>query len=74
MMPVHSVPSAMVYNANGGDVDTVIVDGRILMRDKHVLCVDEVALLADARVACARLFERAGVDGRHPSSTKTQKN
>jgi 5-methylthioadenosine/S-adenosylhomocysteine deaminase len=60
-MPVHHASSALVYNATGGDVDTVIVDGQILMRDKRVLCVDEVALLAEARIACARLFERAGV-------------
>jgi hypothetical protein len=31
------------------------------MRHREMLCVDEKALLAEARVACARLFERAGV-------------
>jgi len=72
IMPVHRAPSALVYNANGGDVDTVIVDGRILMRGKRVLCVDEAALLTKARAACARLFERAGVKGRDPSTTKKQ--
>ena len=51
----------LVYNANGRDVDTVIVDGEILMRDKHVLCLDEEALLAEARAACGSLFERAGI-------------
>jgi 5-methylthioadenosine/S-adenosylhomocysteine deaminase len=60
-MPVHNALSALVYNASGGDVDTVIVDGEVLMRDKRVLCLDESALLAEARGACARLFERAGV-------------
>jgi 5-methylthioadenosine/S-adenosylhomocysteine deaminase len=60
-MPVHRVVSALVYNACNGDVDTVIVDGEILMRDKKVLCVDEEALLMEARSACDRLFQRAGV-------------
>ncbi len=60
-MPVHSAPSALVYNASAGEVDTVIVDGQILMRDREILCVDEKALLAEARAACARLFDRAGV-------------
>jgi len=60
-MPVHRVPSALVYNASGGDVDTVIVDGQVLMRGKNVLCVDEAALLDAARAACTRLFRRAGV-------------
>jgi 5-methylthioadenosine/S-adenosylhomocysteine deaminase len=60
-MPVHRVPSALVYNASAGEVDTVIVDGQILMRKREILCLDEKALLAEARAACARLFERAGV-------------
>lgn len=60
-MPVHSVPSALVYNVSGGAVDTVIVDGQILMHDKKVLCVDEKAVLKEAREVCERLFQRAGV-------------
>lgn len=60
-MPVHRAPSALVYNASAGEVDTVIVDGQVLMRNREILCVDEKALLAEARAACARLFERAGV-------------
>jgi hypothetical protein len=31
------------------------------MRGKKILCVDEKALLAKARAACARLFARGGV-------------
>jgi len=60
-MPVHRVVSALVYNVGHGEVDTVIVDGQILMQGKKVLCVDEEALLAEARKACAALFRRAGV-------------
>jgi len=61
IMPVHRVPSALVYNASSRDVDTVIVDGRILMRDKEIAFLDEKALLVRARQACTNLFERAGV-------------
>jgi 5-methylthioadenosine/S-adenosylhomocysteine deaminase len=60
-MPVHRVASALVYNVNSGSVDTVIVDGRVLMRNKQVLVVDEKALLAEARAVCERLFRRAGI-------------
>ncbi len=60
-MPVHRVPSALVYNASTRDVDTVIVDGRLLMRHKEIRFLDEKALLARARQTCANLFERAGV-------------
>ncbi len=62
MQPILSVPSALVYNANGGDVDTVIVDGRLLMQGKQVVCVDEPALLEECRQAARRLLKRAGVN------------
>jgi 5-methylthioadenosine/S-adenosylhomocysteine deaminase len=60
-MPVHKVASALVYNASNRDVDTVIVDGKILMRNKEILFIDEKAMLARARKVCGQLFERAGV-------------
>ncbi|MBX7234085.1 MAG: amidohydrolase [Caldilineales bacterium] len=60
-MPVHRLPSALVYNACARDTDTVIVDGRVLMRHKQITVLDEKALLARARRACQNLFERAGV-------------
>lgn len=60
-MPVHRVTSALVYNLSNRDVDTVIVNGKILMQDKEILFIDEKALLAKARKTCANLFERAGI-------------
>ncbi len=60
-MPVHRVPSALVYNLSARDVDTVIVDGKILMKEKEILVVDEKALLEKARNTCQNLFKRAGV-------------
>jgi 5-methylthioadenosine/S-adenosylhomocysteine deaminase len=60
-MPVHRVPSALIYNVSTRDVDTVIVDGRILMRDKEILVVNEKAILKQARKVCQDLFIRAGV-------------
>ena len=61
MQPVWRAASALVYNANGGDVDTVIVDGRVLMRGKRVTCLDEAALLDECRRAAKSLLKRAGV-------------
>jgi 5-methylthioadenosine/S-adenosylhomocysteine deaminase len=60
-MPVHRVPSALVYSTTARHVDTVIVDGEILMQHKEILVLDEKSLLARARKTCADLFDRAGV-------------
>lgn len=60
-MPLHDVDSALVLCSHGGDVDTVIVGGRLLMQDKRVLVVDEAALLDECRAFVRSLRARAGV-------------
>jgi 5-methylthioadenosine/S-adenosylhomocysteine deaminase len=60
-MPVHRPESALVYNASGPDVHTVIVDGQVLLDAGHVTVVDEKQLLADCRQAGRNLMSRAGV-------------
>ncbi len=44
-MPVHRI----VYFANGNDVSTVLVNGRVLMRDRVVLSVNEAEVLTLAQ-------------------------
>ncbi len=44
-----SIISNLVYTANGNDVDTVIVDGRILMENKRVKTIDEFSILDEAQ-------------------------
>jgi 5-methylthioadenosine/S-adenosylhomocysteine deaminase len=47
--PVHKPVSAIVYNANGNDVDTVIVDGKIVVKNKKSTLVDETALIEECQ-------------------------
>jgi len=37
-----------VYAAKGSDVRHVVIEGRIVMRDRKVLTLDEAAVLAEA--------------------------
>jgi len=48
LTPVHDLYANIVYSACGSDVDTVIVDGKVLMENKNVktLCEEEVMLKA----------------------------
>lgn len=61
IMPVHRPDSAVVYNCNGPDVHTVIVDGRVLLDAGRVTRLDEEALLAECSEAARSLMQRAGV-------------
>ncbi|OFW15694.1 MAG: amidohydrolase [Acidobacteria bacterium RIFCSPLOWO2_02_FULL_67_21] len=48
--PMYDPVSHLVYTTRGDDVRTTIVHGRILMRDRKVLTLDEAAVLRDARL------------------------
>ncbi|HVR41938.1 MAG TPA: amidohydrolase [Thermoanaerobaculia bacterium] len=58
--PVYSVESAIVYATSGEHVTTTIVDGRILMRDRVILTVDESSVLEKAREYRDRILESLG--------------
>jgi 5-methylthioadenosine/S-adenosylhomocysteine deaminase len=45
--------SHLIYVTRGDDVETTIVNGRVLMRAGKVLTMDESKVLADARAAAA---------------------
>lgn len=62
VMPVNDPTSALVLCCNGGDVDTVIVRGKLILHNKHVLVVDKDTLLKECRVVVNGLFRRAGLD------------
>jgi 5-methylthioadenosine/S-adenosylhomocysteine deaminase len=60
--PVHNPIANLVYCAHGGCADTVIVDGRVLMRQGKVLTLNEHDLYAEARDRARSLIRRAGLE------------
>jgi 5-methylthioadenosine/S-adenosylhomocysteine deaminase len=58
LTPLHDVYASMVYSVSGGDVDTVIVDGKILMESRQVKTLDEQAVMEKAEEAALDLLSR----------------
>jgi 5-methylthioadenosine/S-adenosylhomocysteine deaminase len=56
-LPVHRI----IMEAVGHDVDTVIVDGQVVMQDRKVLTVDENDILAEAQEEAVRTIEQANL-------------
>src|SRR6266849_721645 len=48
-VPMYDVYSQLAYALKGSDVETVIIGGRVVMRDKKLLTVDEPAVITKAR-------------------------
>jgi len=49
--PLFDPVSQIVYASRGDDVETMIVNGRVVMRDRKVLTLNESTVLAEARKA-----------------------
>ncbi len=63
LAPRHMPLWRVVCYANGQDVDTVIVDGRVLMQGRVVPHVDIGAILDEAQIAAELMLDRAGLRG-----------
>jgi cytosine/adenosine deaminase-related metal-dependent hydrolase len=61
MSPESEVVSSLVYAAEASDVQTVVVDGRLLMRNRTLLTLDEADVIADADAQAELLMSRAGL-------------
>lgn len=61
LTPCFDPISTIAYAVHGSDVDTVVVDGKILMQNRKVQTLDEEAVVADARIRAMQVAQRAGL-------------
>ena len=62
--PAHHLPSAIVFQTYGNEVDTVLIDGNIVMRNRRLTWLtpaEERALYRDAAERSAAISTRAGI-------------
>ncbi|MDD2420599.1 MAG: amidohydrolase [Heliobacteriaceae bacterium] len=55
LAPRHDLVAHLVYAARGSDVDTVVVDGRVLVRSGKLVGLDEERIMAEAQKRAIRL-------------------
>jgi len=63
--PVRNIVPNLVYAASGHEVKTVMVAGRVLMRDHQVLTADEAAVRAEAQAQAEAIARRVAADPAH---------
>lgn len=56
--PLHSVTASLVYNLEPPDVHTVVIDGRVVMRNREIRTMDLGGVIGKASAAKARLARR----------------
>jgi len=58
LRPRHDLIANLVHSAKGADVTHVIVDGRLLMRDRELLTLDEERILHEAEQRAFRMVNQ----------------
>jgi 5-methylthioadenosine/S-adenosylhomocysteine deaminase len=66
LTPSGRILSAWIHNGQPSDIESVMVDGRFLMRDHRVLTVDETALMEEAYQIGQRVWQRMLENGPIP--------
>ena len=56
--PLHSITASLVYNTRASDVQTVIVNGQIIMRDRQILTLDKAGIIKEVNKSMERLAQR----------------
>jgi 5-methylthioadenosine/S-adenosylhomocysteine deaminase len=66
LTPIWNPVATMVFAAQGADVDTVVVDGKVVVRNHEILTMDQEAIVADARRRMPEIARRAAVPASRP--------
>ena len=56
LVPAGRILSAWINNGQPSDVESVLVDGRFIMRDRKILTMDEASLIAEADKVGRRIW------------------
>ena len=59
-IPLYNVYSDLVYATKASDVETVIINGRLVMRNRRLLTLNETAVKNDARTFRDRIIKSLG--------------
>ncbi len=58
LVPAGRILSALIHCGHAGDIESTMVDGRFLMRDRRILTMDEGAILREAEAVGRRIWSR----------------
>ena len=59
-IPLYNVYSDLVYATKASDVESVIINGRLVMRNRRLLTLNETTIKNDARTFRDRIIKSLG--------------
>lgn len=61
MLPLHDTVANLVTSMHSHNVESMICDGKWIMKNRKVLTVDEDAIIAEAKERAKSIYKRAGI-------------
>ena len=61
LRPINDIVNNLVYAGHASDVETVLVDGRVVVEKGHLCGLDEMAAIAGAEEYAQQRFKQAGI-------------
>ena len=58
--PLYNIAASLIYSARASDVQTVICDGEVIMKDRQLLTIDKAQVVEEVRKSMARLSKATG--------------
>jgi cytosine/adenosine deaminase-related metal-dependent hydrolase len=66
LVPAGRIISAWIHNGQPSDIESVMIDGQFVMRDRKVLTMDETAIIAEADKVGRRIWTQVKAAGPIP--------
>ena len=60
IMPTHNLPATIIEAVNSGDVKHSIINGKIIMKNRKVLTLDEDKIMYESKKTMAEISKKAG--------------
>ena len=60
LTPLYNEYSHIVYAANGSDVDTVLINGNVVMKDRRLITIDEGRILDNVKETAEKIKKQFG--------------
>src|SRR4051812_22455627 len=60
LVPAGRIVSAWIHNGQPSDIESVMIDGRFVMRNRKVLTMDEDAIVREADAVGRRIWKQVG--------------
>jgi 5-methylthioadenosine/S-adenosylhomocysteine deaminase len=61
-IPLFSIPNQLVYSTDGHNVQTVVIDGKIVLENRKLRQINERNLISESQLKAKKIAEKAGID------------